>query len=68
MSSLTSETREVYLPVYYDENRNFIREGTEYYWADSAAEDAQEEISNYVQETGKYMYAVIERRVIPIYR
>ena len=68
MSSLTSETREVYLPVYYDENRNFIREGTEYYWPDSAAEDAQEEISNYVQETGKYMYAVIERRVIPIYR
>ena len=68
MSSLTSETREVYLPVYYDENRNFIGEGTEYYWPDSAVEDAQEEISKYIKETGKYTYAVIERRVIPIYR
>ena len=45
-----------------------IKEGSEYYHEDSAIEDAQEEIANEVEKTGKYMYAIIERQVHPIYR
>ena len=68
MSSLSKDTEVYYVPVFYDENRNFIREGSEYYHEDSAIEDAQEEIANEVEKTGKYMYAVIEHQVHPIYR
>lgn len=68
MSSLTKDTVVYYVPVFYDENRNFIKEGSEYYHEDSAIEDAQEEIANEVEKTGKYMYAVIEHQVHPIYR
>ena len=68
MSSLTKDTEVYYVPVFYDENRNFIREGCEYYHEDSAIEDAQKEIAKEVEKTGKYMYAIIERQVHPIYR
>lgn len=68
MSSLTKDTGVYYVPVFYDENRNFIKEGCEHYHEDSAIEDAQEEIANEVEKTGKYMYAIIERQVHPIYR
>ena len=67
MSSLTKDTRVYYVPVFYDENRNFIKEGSQYYHEDSAIEDAQDEIANEVEKTGKYMYAVIEHQVHPIY-
>ena len=30
MSSLTKDTEVYYVPVFYDENRNFIKEGSEY--------------------------------------
>lgn len=68
MSSLTKDTGIYYVPVFYDENRNFIKEGSQYYHEDSAIEDAQDEIANEVEKTGKYMYAVIEHQVHPIYR
>lgn len=68
MSSLTKDTVVYYVPVFYDENRNFIKEGSEYHHEDSAIEDAQEEIANEVEKTGKYIYAIIERQVHPIYR
>lgn len=68
MSSLTKDTEVYYVPVFYDENRNFIKEGSQYYHEDSAIEDAQDEIANEVEKTGKYMYAVIEHQVHPIYR
>ena len=68
MSSLTKDTGVYYVPVFYDENRNFIKEGSQYYHEDSAIEDAQDEIANEVEKTGKYMYAVIEHQVHPIYR
>ena len=68
MSSLTRDTEVYYVPVFYDENRNFIKEGSQYYHEDSAIEDAQDEIANEVEKTGKYMYAVIEHQVHPIYR
>ena len=68
MSSLTKDTVVYYVPVFYDENRNFIKEGSQYYHEDSAIEDAQDEIANEVEKTGKYMYAVIEHQVHPIYR
>lgn len=68
MSSLTKDTGVYYVPVFYDENRNFIKEGSQYYHEDSAIEDAQDEIANEVERTGKYMYAVIEHQVHPIYR
>ena len=68
MSSLTSETEVYYIPVFYDENRNFIKEGSEYCCEDFAIRDAQEEIASEVEKTGKYMYAIIERQVHPTYR
>ena len=68
MSSLTKDTEVYYVPVFYDENRNFIKEGSQYYHEDAAIEDAQDEIANEVEKTGKYMYAIIERQVHPIYR
>ena len=68
MSSLTKDTVVYYVPVFYDENRNFIKEGSEYYHEDSAIEDAQEEIANEIEKTGKYIYAIIETQVHPIYR
>ena len=68
MSNLTKDTGIYYVPVFYDENRNFIKEGSQYYHEDSAIEDAQDEIANEVEKTGKYMYAVIEHQVHPIYR
>lgn len=68
MSSLTKDTGVYYVPVFYDENRNFIKEGSEYFHEDSAIEGAQEEIAAEVEKTGKYMYAIIERQVHPIYR
>ena len=68
MSSLSKDTEVYYVPVFYDENRNFIKEGSQYYHEDSAIEDAQDEIANEVEKTGKYMYAVIEHQVHPIYR
>lgn len=68
MSHLTSDTQTVYTPVFYGHNRQFIREGADFYHEDSAISEAQEEIAKEVEQTGKYMYAVIERRVQPIYR
>ena len=68
MSRLSRETVVYYVPVFYDENRNFIKEGSEYYCEDSAIEGVQEEIANEVEKTGRYMYAIIERQVHPIYR
>ena len=68
MSSLTKDTGDYYVPVFYDENRNLIKEGSEHNHEDSAIEDAQEEIANEVEKTGKYIYAIIERQVHPIYR
>ena len=68
MSSLTKDTTIEYVNVYYDENRNFIVEGGSYENEDYAIEMAQEEIAYRVLETNKYIYAVIEKRVVPIYR
>lgn len=68
MSSLTKDTRIEYTNVYYDENRNFVAEGGSYDSEQYAIEMAQEEIAYRVLETNKYVYAVIEKRVVPIYR
>lgn len=68
MSSLTKETRIEYANVYYDENRNFIAEGGSYENEDYAIEMAQEEIAYRILETNKYTYAVVEKRIVPIYR
>lgn len=68
MSSLTKDTRIEYANVYYDENRNFIAEGGSYDSEEYAIEMAQEEIAYRVLETNKYVYAVIEKRIVPIYR
>lgn len=68
MSSLSRDTEVYYVPVFYDENRNFVKEGSEYYCEDSAIKDAQEKIAAEVEKTGKYMYAIIEKQVHPIYR
>ena len=68
MSSLTKDTTIEYVNVYYDENRNFIAEGGSYDNEDYAIERAQKEIAYRVLETNKYIYAVIEKRVVPIYR
>lgn len=68
MSSLTKDTRIEYVNVYYDENRNYIDEGGSYENEDYAIEMAQEEIAYRVLETNKYIYAVLEKRVVPIYR
>ena len=68
MSHLSSDTQTVYTPVFYTHDRQFVREGADFYYEDSAISEAQEEIAKEVEQTGKYMYAVIERRVQPIYR
>lgn len=68
MSSLTTDTRIEYVNVYYDENRNYINEGGSHENEDYAIEMAQEEIAYRVLETNKYVYAVVEKRVVPIYK
>lgn len=68
MSSLTKDTTIEYTNVYYDENRNFVAEGGSYDSEQYAIEMAQEEIAYRVLETNKYIYAVIEKRIVPIYR
>lgn len=68
MSHLTQDTLAVFTPIYYDENRNFLYEGPDYYHEDSAIEEAQEYIAKHVEGTGEYIFAVIERQVCPIYR
>ena len=68
MSSLTKDTTIEYTNVYYDENRNFITEGGSYDSEEYAIEMAQEEIAYRILETNKYVYAVVEKRIVPIYR
>lgn len=68
MSSLTTDTRIEYVNVYYDENRNYIDEGESHESEGYAIEMAQEEIAYRVLETNKYTYAVVEKRVVPIYK
>lgn len=68
MSHLSSDTQAVFVPIYYDENRNFLCEGPDCYHEDSAIEEAQEYIAKYIEETGNYIFSVIERQVRPIYR
>ena len=68
MSHLTQDTQAVFVPIYYNENRNFLCEGSSHYHEDSAIEEAQEYIAKYIEETGSYIFSVIERQVCPIYR
>ena len=68
MSSLTKETQICYTPMYYNHKRESIEEGPDFNSEDEAIERAEEDIAFRIEQTGQYMYAVIEKRVVPIYK
>ncbi len=67
MSHLSDETKVVYTPVIYNANREILYEGGDHRDEDSAIEEAQSLIAHEISRFVKYVHAVIEKRVVPIY-
>jgi hypothetical protein len=71
MSHLTSETREVWVPVFY-EHRGYedllIDEGSEHAREEDAVTEAHAGVAKLVDVHGGYFYAKIEHRILPTYK
>lgn len=68
MSQLTSDTREVWMAVVYNEDDQRIKEGGEYMTEEAAVKDAHEWVEHYVETCGSYYYARVEHRIVPTYK
>ncbi len=69
MSSLTTETREVWTIILYPmSGGEFEIAEYDYECEEAAFTRAQEELSEYIAKTGCHAYCKLERRVVPIYK
>lgn len=69
MSSLTAETKVVWTLILYPiSGGEFEIADYDYECEDGALVRAQEEVCDYIANTGEYCYCKLERRVVPIYK
>ncbi len=68
MSSLTTETKEVWVVYRWDIRGEAGWEIVECRTEDEAVIRAQEEIARYISETGDRCWCTIEHQVVPIYK
>ena len=72
MSHLTSDTREVWVPVYYALSPGgapvFIEDGPECVREEDAVAEARDWVSQCVDIYGTYHFAKIEHRIEPTYK
>lgn len=70
MSRLSDTTLTVYTPVLKDNNGVILYEGGDYYNEQDAIDEAHTQVSAEVRNHGfvRHIYAVIEKRVVPIYQ
>ena len=67
MSSLTTETKEVWVIIRIDlAGREW--EFAEYDTEDAAIQRAREEIADYIEQFNSFCYFRIEHRIVPIYK
>lgn len=67
MLRLTSSTEKVYFPVLFDKNGEWVADGMEFPTQQEAEDHASAMVGEYVEEVGKYCYACIDIRIVPIY-
>lgn len=69
MSHLTDRTKLIYVPVLKDENDQVIGEGADYDDVEPAIQEAHNQVSMELNKRNlnKYIYAVVETRIVPIY-
>jgi hypothetical protein len=70
MSTLTSETKEVWVVLLHLPGDNAICELAEYGYdcKEDALARAHEELNEYIEKTGCDGYCTLEHRVVPIYK
>ena len=67
MSSLTSETKLVYVPMIYDSQHNKVDELGESYSFKYAVEAAMDAVAERIAFTGEHYSAKIEAQIVPLY-
>lgn len=67
MSHLTSDTREVWVAIFYDAQDAVLHEGCESNREEDAINEAHETVALFASK-GEYHYAKIEHRIVPIYK
>lgn len=67
MSQLTTNVKIIYCAVYYNGANQYEGESLDYDLEEEAINAAQQYISTEVETCGKFLYARIEKRVVPIY-
>ena len=68
MSQLSTDTKVVYCAVYYDGGNNYINESIDFDTEEIAIVNAQFYIAEEIEQNGQYLYARIEKRIVPIYK
>ena len=68
MSSITTNTKIVWVPLLFDEDDHLINEGNEHDAKEGALYEGIERAKAYISNTGSYCYAEIRHRVVPIYK
>ena len=68
MSSLTTETKEVWVVYRHDICNDYCWEIDECRTEEEAVILAQEEIARYISGTGERCWCTIEHQVVPIYK
>lgn len=68
MSSLTSETKVIYLPVLYDYAEEIIDEGSEWFTETEACVEGKQMVAEYIEQHNEYCYVIVECRVEPVYK
>lgn len=73
MSQLTDETKVVYCAVYYCSTGTcagdvYAGESIDFDTNEEATEEAINQVHQFIKEHNRHYYAIIQQRIIPIYR
>lgn len=68
MSSLSLEVKLVYVPILYDVDGKFVREGSDCLTIEEAESEAVDMVRDYVGTNDKWCGCRIERMAVPIYK